>query len=293
MVALLKALKLLGLILIFSLQQLFAQQKNITGTVLFKITSSHNNNISYLFGTHHAFGQPFFDSLLNASACLANCDLLIKENLNIPGHLAEDIMNKRNDVTRWNKFLNKSDLAYIKSIFSSSPTDFNKMTPPEMYAFLNRYYKEQICLSKNTKGTQQSLDNYIGSKAELLNLKLIGLETTEEQIELLNKDVEVMPRKVHKKRLSRIIENIKTENTSGCAEIDWYKTMDFDYKLDHPCTNELVLTARNNEWVSAIRDHLQENNCFIAVGLSHLMFECGLIRQLEDLEYTITPVNVK
>ena len=293
MAALLKALKLFGIILIFSLQQLSAQQKNKIGTILFKITSSQNQNISYLFGTHHAFGKPFFDSLLNANECLANCDLLIKENLNIPGHLAEDIINKRSNVTKWNKLMNKSDLAYIEDIFASSPTDFNKMTPPEMYAFLSRYYKEQVCLSKNTNGTQQSLDNYIGLKAEQLNLNLIGLETTEEQIELLNKDVEGMPRKVHKKRLSGIIENIRSGNTNGCAEIDWYRTMEFDYKLDQPCRNELVLTNRNNKWLIAIKDHLQENNCFIAVGLSHLMFECGLIKQLEDLGYTITPVNVK
>lgn len=28
-------------------------------TVLFKVTSSNNNHVSYLFGTHHAFGKVF------------------------------------------------------------------------------------------------------------------------------------------------------------------------------------------------------------------------------------------
>jgi hypothetical protein len=36
-------------------------------TVLFKVTSSKNNHVSYLFRTHHAFGKVFFDSLTIAN----------------------------------------------------------------------------------------------------------------------------------------------------------------------------------------------------------------------------------
>ncbi|MCG6190037.1 TraB/GumN family protein [Maribellus maritimus] len=260
---------------------------------MFKITSAKNQKISYIFGTHHAFGKPFFDALKNANQCLAASDLLIKENLNIPGHLAEDIINKRTDITKWNKYLNKDDLAYIKNMFATSPTDFNKMTPAEMYVFLNRYFKEQVCLSNNANGTHQSLDNYIGSIAEQLNIKQIGLETTEAQIELINKDIEGMPGRIHKKRLSSVIYRIKSKDTNGCAEIEWYKKMEFDFRLDQPCQNNLILADRNNKWLNEIKEHLQESNCFIVVGLSHLMFKCSLINQLQDLGYVVEPVKVK
>jgi uncharacterized protein YbaP (TraB family) len=42
-----------------------------------------------------------------------------------------------------------------------------------------------------------------------------------------------------------------------------------------------------------IKDLIEKKNCFIAVGLSHLMYECGLINQLTELGYTITPIEVK
>ncbi|WP_340063621.1 TraB/GumN family protein [Ascidiimonas aurantiaca] len=262
-------------------------------TVLFKITTSDHDNISYLFGTHHAFGRSFFDSLTKANQALKSCDLLIKENLNIPGKTAEDIINKRTNKTRWSKYLAEKDLTFIKNLFAGSPTDYEKMSPPEMYAFLNRHFKQQVCLNKNTSDTSLSLDDYISVKAAEQNIELYGLEMTEEQIELINEDVKGMPRRSHKRRLANIIDKIRTENSNYCEETHWYSNMQIDFKFNEPCRNSLMLTNRNHKWMSSIKEKLESNNCFIAVGLSHLMYECGLINQLKKLGYTITPIEVK
>ena len=262
-------------------------------TVLFKVTSSKNNNVSYLFGTHHAFGKVFFDSLAIANQALASSELLIKENLNISGETAEDIINQRVEITQWKKYLSKEDLTYIDNLFAASPTDYKKMTPTEMYVFLIRYYKQQVCLNKSTDDTSLSLDDYIASKAVEQKIELYGLETTEEQINLINKDVEGLPRKIHKRRLSNVIEKINTKNVNDCEETNWYSQMDMDYQISTPCRNALILTDRNDKWMKQIKYLIEEKNCFIAVGLSHLMYECGLINQLTELGYTITPAEVK
>lgn len=263
------------------------------GTVLFQITNSNSQYTSYIFGTHHAFGNSFFDTLKNAMPALLSSDILIKENLDIPGHLAEDIINRRSSKTKWKKYLSKEDFAFTENLFASSKLDFEKMTPTELHVFLSRYYKERVCHAKDSTDEYYSLDDYIGSVAQKNNLKLIGLETTEEQIDLINRDVKGMPKKVHKKRITRLIARIQSQNMENCSEIDWYKKMEFDYNLDKPCQNKLMLTDRNNKWIPLLNDHLATNNCFIAVGLSHLMFECGLINQLRDLGYSITPLKIK
>ena len=262
-------------------------------TVLLKITSSSNNHVSYLFGTHHAFGKVFFDSLTIANQALSSSELLIKENLNIPGQMAQDIINDRVLVTRWNKYLSKDDLSYIKTLFAKSPTDYKKMTPTEMYAFLNRHFKQQVCLGKNANDTSLSLDDYIASKAVEQSKELYGLETTKEQIDLINKDVEGIPRRNHKRRLSNIIEKIRTANVNACEETNWYLQMGMDYELRAPCGNTLVLKDRNDRWIKEISNLLEKKDCFIAVGLSHLMYECGLINQLTELGYTITRIEVR
>jgi uncharacterized protein YbaP (TraB family) len=262
-------------------------------TVLFKVTSAHTTNVSYLFGTHHAFGKAFFDSLASANQALSSCDLLIKENLNIPGEMAEDIINHRTDITSWQKYLGAQDLLFIEDLFANSPTDYKKMTPSEMYAFLNRHFKQQVCLQKSANDTSLSLDDYIASKATAFNIELYGLETTREQIKLINQDVEGMPRKTHKKRLSNIIQKIRDKDTSDCEETNWYTQMEMAYQLNAPCRNSLLLTDRNREWIKTLTVLLQKRNCFVAVGLSHLMYECGLIQQLSELGYIITPVDVQ
>ena len=262
-------------------------------TVLFKVTSSNNNHVSYLFGTHHAFGKVFFDSLTKANQALTSSELVIKENLNISGEMAEDIINRRIEITQWKKYLSKDDLAYIGNLFAASPTNYNKMTPTEMYVFLNRHFKQQVCLNKNADDTSLSLDDYIATKAVGQHIELYGLETTEEQINLVNKDVAGMPRKTHKRRLSNIIEKIRNKNVNDCEEINWYSQMDMDYQMNTPCRNTLMLTDRNDKWMMQIKDLIEKKNCFIAVGLSHLMYECGLINTLIELGYTITPIEAK
>lgn len=293
-------MKLIGLISILLLVStstfLFGGSENDThanNTILFKLTKQNSSKISYLFGTHHAFGKVFFDSLTNANQALESCDLLIKENLNIPGEMAEDIINQRSDKTKWKKYLSDEDLSFIINLFAASPTDYNKMTPTEMYVFLNRYFKQQVCLNKTANDTSFSLDDYIGSKARQMNLELVGLETIAEQIELINKDVEGMPRKVHKRRLSNIIAKIQSKNNLNCEETDWYFNMEVDYQLKQPCRNSLMLTDRNEKWMKTIKHLIENHNCFIAVGLSHLMYQCGLINELKALGYKIEPVSLK
>lgn len=260
------------------------------GTVLFEISKPGSEHTSYLFGTHHAFGKVFFDSLANANRALSSCNVLIEESLSIPGQTVEEIINKRTRKTDWKKYLDKDDLAFIENLFKSSPTDFKKLTPTEMHVFLIRYFKQQVCLSKAAADTSLSLDGYIRTIAEEQHLKLVGLETAEEQIQLINKDVEGMPRKIHKKRLGRIVEQIRTENTSNCAETDWYSKMNIDYQFEKPCQNSLMLTERNIKWMKTIVNLLETDNCFIAVGLSHFMFQCGLILELKDRGYSVIPV---
>ena len=284
------------LVLVFTSTYLLGQNGNDTlsvKTILFKITSQNSNKTSYIFGTHHAFGKSFFDSLTKANQALASCDLLIKENINIPGKMAEDIINQRTNKTEWTKYLSKKDLTFIQNLFATSPTDYSKMTPTEMHVFLSRYFKQQVCLNKSAKDTSLSLDNYISSIAIEQNIELYGLETTEEQIVLINKDVEGMPRKSHKRRLANIIEINRTENSNYCEETDWYSNMEVDFKFNEPCGNALILTDRNNKWMNSISKKLKSNSCFVAVGLSHLMYECGLINQLKELGYTITPIEVR
>lgn len=67
-------------------------------TIMFKISSDKNDKISYLFGTHHAFGKAFFDSLPEANKALSASEVLLKENLNVPGQMARILSMAENNL---------------------------------------------------------------------------------------------------------------------------------------------------------------------------------------------------
>lgn len=263
------------------------------GTLLFKVTKENSEKVTYLFGTHHALGKSFFDSLPEANKALKSSDIAIFENVNIPGQMYQDIVSKRTTTTNWKKYLNKEDYNFIKELFQNSDTDYTKMTPTEMYTFLNRHHKQYICEDRTEGDTSFTLDDYICSKAKDFNLKVIGLESTKDQIKWINQDVEGMPRRTHKKRLSYAVNRIRSKDSSNCQETIWFKNLNIDLQLDKPCTNSLMLTDRNVRWMKTLQPLIETNNCFIAVGFSHYWYKCGLLNQLMDLGYKIEPVQLK
>ena len=285
-------------LLLFALTSilLFGQNRDVfdnNETLLFKVTKENSDKVSYLFGTHHALGKSFFDSLTIADKALKSSEIAMFESVSIPGQMYPDIVAKRKTTTNWNKYLNKEDYSFIKNLLENSNTDYTKMTPTEMYTFLNRYHKQHICVQRAEGDTSFTLDDYIRSRAEDYNLRVVGLESTANQIKWINEDVEGMPRRNHKRRLSYAINRIRTEDTSSCQETTWFTSLKIDLQLNKPCTNSLMLTNRNAKWMETIIPLIETNNCFIAVGFSHYWYECGLINQLIDLGYKIEPVKLK
>lgn len=71
----------------------------------------------------------------------------------------------------------------------------------------------------------------------------------------------------------------------------------FKYTL-HPTENNLVFLEefyykRNEEWLPKIEKMMKENPSFIAVGVSHLESDNGLLNLLTKKGYVLTPVPVK
>ena len=81
--------------------------------------------------------------------------------------------------------------------------------------------------------------------------------------------------------------------TAGCGEVERYALLEWDLRLSAPCTNTLMLTDRNARWMERIEGPVRDRNCFIAVGLSHLMYDCGLIVQLRARGYRVEPVPLR
>lgn len=261
-------------------------------SIFFEVTHPESNNVSYLLGTHHAFSKSFFDTLEVPKSKLQESSIVILESLKIPGQNSEDIINVRITTTNWKKYLSQEDLIYAQELLKKGPVNFDKLTPTELYVTLARVYNIKVCAARTDDDSNLTLDEYIDSIAQRNNVETFGLETVKEQLEIINKDVAGMPRKVHKKRLKSLINLLRNNIITGkCEDSETYRNQEFTYNLDTECQNHLMLTDRNNKWMQVIPEKIMKNNCFIAVGLSHLRFECGLIAQLSDRGFIITPIK--
>ena len=80
---------------------------------------------------------------------------------------------------------------------------------------------------------------------------------------------------------------------SKCGATQQYKAFELDYELERSGQNVLGLLDRNATWLVVLDQAFQHQNCFVAVGLRHLMYQQGLIQQLRRRGYTITPVSAR
>ncbi|MCB0812402.1 MAG: TraB/GumN family protein [Flavobacteriales bacterium] len=263
-----------------------AQVPDRPGTLLFAVTTPDATHTSYLFGTHHAFGESFLEGLPVVKEKLFSCEALIVETT-VP---ANALINARTSTTDWTRYLGKADLAYVRELFAAGNVDLDRLTPPELHATLMRYHNMRVCGARQPTDTASTLDGLFVALATEHGMELTGLESAAEQLELMNKDVEGMPRKVHKRRLQAAVQHIRSGSTAGCTEVERYGRLDWDLRLGEPCGNALMLTDRNARWMPVLVNALSDHPTFVAVGLSHLMFACGLIEQLRGQGFRVVPV---
>lgn len=75
-----------------------------------------------------------------------------------------------------------------------------------------------------------------------------------------------------------------------CQNATDYMNFKFDYQLKEKCGGNPLIKSRNEAWLKIIPELLNNNPCFIAVGLLHLYGDCGLIIQLRNRGYSVKPV---
>lgn len=71
----------------------------------------------------------------------------------------------------------------------------------------------------------------------------------------------------------------------------------FNYTL-HPVENNAVFieefyTKRNQEWLPKIIKMVHDKPSFIAIGVSHLEGDKGIIALLKENGYTLSPIQIK
>ncbi len=277
-----------SLIIIGSAASNLAQETN---SLLWKISGNDLAKPSYLFGTIHLLPEDqyfFTDKMheaLNATEVLAleaSLDIPISEQIKMAGDM---IMP---DGKSWKDYMTEEEYAAVKSAFVDSLGMKEKKV--EKYSKIRPVYVSGVVLSE-LLGKVKMYEQELSSMAKKSKKEIIGLETIQEQMEI-----------VSAMSIEDQIEDLKSSTASMLRD---YNEMLIAYTSQNLSELEKVgtesegfdkieaklLTERNDKWIIAMKGLLAKQSTFFAVGAMHLVGESGLIAQLKAAGYTVEAVN--
>jgi uncharacterized protein YbaP (TraB family) len=264
-------------------------------SLLWQISGNGLKSPSYLFGTYHLAGKSFVDSLSIVKKYFDDCKTVAGEILidsTMATKLGAYMMFK--DSTTLDKIFTPDEFKligdYVKQATQMDLADFNHFKPATVSTLLSAY-----TAPKTVTATNPALDMYFQEEAKRRNYKIIGLETLEDQAELLFN----APIADQKKDLLKSILKKDKEKIQGEKLYSLYLEQDLDgiEKLmaaddDTPELTDKMLKNRNLKWIAKLPSIIKEQPTFVAVGAAHLIGKYGLIKQLRLKGYTVKPVKI-
>lgn len=275
-----------------------AQKTQPDNSLLWKITGNGLNKPSYLFGTYHFLSNGFVDTIQAIKYAYKTTDAVVGE-LVIDSSIQGTMMNA--------------------SILKG--TTLKNLLPDTLYAKTSDWFKREAGMDlirldqlnpitvmtaalaithqtyyPNKKGEVQ-LDTYFQNLGKNDGKKIFGLETIEIQIDAMFKPLtllrqveilnETFKEKDGLKTAIGVMNNAYIRNDLNALQQLMYGE---SYK---PEEMKPLLEDRNNNWMRQLPTLMKEQSLFVAVGALHLVGKSGLVNQLRERGYTVTPVNLK
>jgi uncharacterized protein YbaP (TraB family) len=141
----------------------------------------------------------------------------------------------------------------------------------------------------------KSYEDYFAKQAKEIKLEIYGLETIEEQMELMDK----VPVEQQIAWLMDLVTEATKENDTYQQMLTLYKNQDIE-SLTKMIGEEMVgmkglkeemLVNRNKKWIPLIEKISLEKPTFFAVGAGHLGGEQGVLKFLQLKGYSVKRVE--
>lgn len=288
-------LLLLTCTLVFSNTQAQSKKNN---SLLWEISGKGLKSPSYLFGTYHLAGKSLVDSLPEIKNRFNTCQAVVGEVV------ADSIAG-----TKMMSYMMAPDSATLDKIFT--PSEYQ-----QVYEFINQFtganaeskafdhFKPTavaaiiavIIAPKTISPTNPPLDSYFQEEGKRHNDKIIGLETIQQQADLLfNSPIADQKKQLlayAKKKDQLKVDAIKGYKTYLRQDLDEIAKSFDDNEDFTPEQTEKLLKERNLNWMKKLPEVMQQQPTFIAVGAGHLVGQYGLINQLKLKGYTVKPIKI-
>lgn len=277
-------------------------------SLLWKISGNGLENPSYLFGTHHLVPISFLDSVPGVFEAFESTEQTVGEiNMGDAGAMAamqQRIMEAAlmPEGITYNSLLPPEEVHLIDStlvdLLGAGLGQLGQLKPAMLSNLISitlyqRYYPDM--------SGQENIDLHFQHEALKRTRSVIGLETVDDQIEVLlshtpvERQAELLACMVkHPELLKKQMDDVQV--AYHAQDLDALIALYEEEAPDDPCPSteeekNAMNKDRNDKWLAQLPAIMQEKPSFIAVGVLHLPGEDGLILGLRDQGFTVEPVH--
>lgn len=266
----------------------------LSAQLCWKITTPGKAEPSFLFGTHHLIEPtciPHLDSLI--ALCQA-AELFVGELPDDPQG-AQKMLNAVGMPGRSLRALMSADdyalvAAEIKRTLDVDLSLLDEVKP----LYIGTLYTMIAHLNAlGLKEQPEPVDGLLRRKAVEKGLPAVGLETVDQQIDVLfnslslQRQVELLVEAVtDTSQTSLKVRELNRAYLAGDLAALARLGSDEDWL---PEEKLMMVDNRNLNWAKVLPDYLNRHACFIAVGCLHLVDETGLVNQLRLAGFLVEP----
>lgn len=271
--------------------------------LLWRVTDSNTGKTSYVFGTHHFAPLSMLESIKGLDAALRNADKVYGE-LDMQAAMdpsalmgMQQMMMAPADSTI-DKVLTAKHLADLNMAWAKYGTD--QIPLNALYVLKPAGLSTQLAALMSAKvlpdiNVGQGIDNELQVRARKAGKPVAGLETMEFQTQMLLGD----PISKQAEDLVETIEDIDAEagklvrltNAYLAQNYKDIETICAESVLKDPESSEKMIISRNNNWMKQLAPEMKNTNLLVVVGAGHLVGDKGILNQLKQAGYIVTPVK--
>lgn len=279
--------KVIGLVVFVCLGFSLMAQKH-QNTLLWKVEGKNLKEASYLFGTVHMIcADSFYMPEKVKKAIEKTKQSYLEINLTSPDFAKEAQLYMKDNKTISSQISN-AESTYIDSILKQKVgiplTTVDSIKPLILMSMM---------MQRDFKCPLVSFEQEVVNLTHKKNQQVYGLSSVQEQYSFMDKIVSA-------KDFAAVLASMQAYNIQDMIKdvYEYYKKEDVGglnkmmeaFNTTNPDAYHYLLTVRNNLWVDRLREIMQKEATFIAVGSAHLSGDTGMIKLLQAKGYTVTPV---
>lgn len=280
------------LFILFILVAKISFSQNVDQSLLWKISGKGLKEPSYVFGTFHMMckdqfqiSKPMEDAL---SSCKKYYGELDMDDPNMPENMKE--FAKLKDGKTIDSYMDPKEFAAFDKKYQNI-TGMSLMLLKEYKPFLGMSFL--ILKTVPCKATVQP-ETELMHLAQKKKMEVLGLETVEQQLKLLNKE----PIDSQLAAMSKMVNNFDSSKQVMNEMIQVYLKKDvnalYQFMKDMGVTDNFestMLIKRNKNWIPKMKKAMKESPSFFAVGAGHLGGKSGVLALLRKKGYKVEPIN--